>query len=124
MGEYVYKTKPTATAEVTFESLDGKRTRAEVQVYEYAFKSAGWHEDKQLWARICGPSERAFERRGSLPLRWGIYAFEGKAHIGDPVFYTGSIVAGLEIADGNKIGRIVAVHRGVKLAQPFTRLSA
>lgn len=118
MGVYVYKTKPTAIADVTFETLDGKRTRAHVQVYEYAFKCYRYSEDERTRAKVCGPAERAFERLNTQPLNWGITAYEGRVGIGDPVFHTGNAIAAVEIGDGKSIGRIVAVHRGVKLFQP------
>jgi hypothetical protein len=118
MGVYVYKTKPTAVATVTVETPDGRRERMDVQVYEFAFKCYRYDEDARTWTKVCGPSERAFERRGTRPLPYGVSAYEGAMSLGEPVFPTRHQVAAVEISDQKPYGKVVAIHRGLKVHRP------
>lgn len=109
MGVYVHKTTPTAVATIVMETPEGERRTVEVQMYEFAFKCFRMEEDERTWKRVCGPAERAFERRGTKPAALGIGTYQGSATIGEPVFETRGRVAGIEITDSKPVGKIVSL---------------
>lgn len=113
MGVYVYKTKPTATAEVIVKTDDGCIRPMTVQVYEYAYKVH--RDDYVLHQRIVAPAQRAFAKRGTNPLPHGVIGYNGMVGLGDPVFLTRGFVSAIEIGENTPVGKIVNVRKGVKL---------